>query len=128
MPHQDIPSRRTMSVLDLGTRIRLSQISLLDTQIRLQQSEDRHHAEDACNRFVCKTWEPVDHYSALAHAARAGRAELRADHLLPGDAIELDSYVLTVEHVTVTSHLAIIAVAGFDWSRSLNRDRLVRLA
>jgi hypothetical protein len=108
-------SKRTQSVLDL------------DRSIATMQADD-------ASRFVQRCWDPreqrspVDHYTALAHAASASRAELPADMLLPGDAIELDGYVLTVEHVTVTSHLAIIAVAGFDWSRSLNRDRLVRLA
>jgi hypothetical protein len=105
MPHQDIPCRRTMSVLNL------------DAEIATMQADDAH----------CRPSRP-DRYAELAHTTRAGRAVLPADQLLPCDSILLDGELLVIADLRITELMVILEFENLDWGCSISRRRLVRLA
>jgi hypothetical protein len=86
--------------------------------------------------MCCKRTQSVldlDHHIAHLQAddaltSRPARPVLAADQLQPGDHVVLDGEHLAISHVRMTDLMVILSFQDLDWTRSVSRRRLVRLA
>jgi hypothetical protein len=75
-----------------------------------------------------QTHGPADEsnpFTRLAEAARAGREQLPADHLLPGDAVSIEDMCLMVSAVSRGRELVTLDFVDVDYSRTLPSDAAV---
>lgn len=87
--------------------------------------EDEMRAEGS-RVHVCRVWTPEDH--AYTRLARAGRDQLPAGLLLPGDAVEVEGFVLIIENVICSARsVALHFIEPSDWMLCLGRDKRVRV-
>jgi hypothetical protein len=69
----------------------------------------------------------LDHYTRLADEARRDRAELPADHLVPGDAVTIEGHGLIVTDTHVLDRLVVLDFEGLDFALTVPRDKPIRV-
>jgi hypothetical protein len=112
-------------------RTEVSMSDITDARRRLLRLDQRRDPLVGLTKAL-DHYQPVareavrDQYARLGREARQGKAMLRADHLVQGDAVLLDGDCLIVELASFNETFVALAFVGWpDYGLTVERDRMV---